>query len=240
MYMEIDNDRSLFIILFLSLKIAEAMEKHHELHEKKKRDFDEREAAAMVRHKEKLKEDAVKLQKQMQAREKRNNTRVQRLVDAYDNRARRRDDIVSRRTEKDKVYGVIQEEREKMLAMKKFESDLKLSEKAANIERQARVNEFKRIATLGKIYEEDMNYANIKKAKADLLARQREEQRDNLNRKHEIADAMDLMRITNDTSILQKVFEKQKRENAKKHKTRVDTSGGQGMDDEDDRLNHTV
>merc|ERR1711998_486210 len=45
-------------------RIAEAMEKHHELHEKKKRDFDEREAAAMVRHKEKLKEDAVKLQKQ--------------------------------------------------------------------------------------------------------------------------------------------------------------------------------
>ena len=222
------------------IETAEAMEKHHELHEKKKRDFDEREAAAMTRYKEKLKEEKIKLHKTMQAREKKENVRIQRLVDAYQNRASHREEIVSRRTEKDQVYGVIQREREAVLAMKKFESELKMSEKLSNIERQARVNEFQRISTLGKIYEEDMKYATIKKAKQDLLAKQREEQRDNLNRKHEIADAMELMKITNDTSILQKVFEKQKRENAKKNKTRVDTSGGQGMDEEDDRLANTI
>ena len=90
---------------------------------------------------------------------------------------------------------------------------MKQDDKYENIERQARVNEFKRIQTLGKIYEEDMKSAGIKSAKEALLAKQRAEQKDNLNRKHEIAFAMEQMKITNDFTILQKVFEKQKKEN---------------------------
>lgn len=64
-------------------RIGEAMEKHHQLHEQKKIEFAQREDAALKRYKEKEIEEREKLKKQMQAREKKNTTRITRLVDAY-------------------------------------------------------------------------------------------------------------------------------------------------------------
>ena len=224
-------------------RIAASIEKFHQIHEQKKLDFDAREEAAQKRYKEKEIENRQKLVKQTQAREKKNNTRIQRLVDAYQTRSKHRNDIVSRRIEKDSVYSIIQREREEQLALKKFESKLRQDDKLENIERKARVDEFNRIKTLGKIYEEDMKSAGIKAAKEALLAKQRAEQKDNLNRKHEIADAMERMKITNDFTILQKVFEKQKKDNAKKQKTknRGQTAGSaEGEHEEDPRLNQTT
>ena len=118
---------------------------------------------------------------------------------------------------------------------------MKKQDKQDNIERQARVNEFMRLQTLSKIYDEDIRYASIKKQKTDLLSKQREETKDALNRKHEIAFAMEQMKITNDFTILQKVMEKQK--NAGKGQ-RATTShhGGEEEDkheDGDPRLNQT-
>ena len=227
-------------------RIAEAMEKHHELHELKKRDFDVREQAAVKRYKEKEVEERDKLKKQAQAREKKNTTRITRLIDAYRTRSDHRDDIVSKRSEKDKVYGVIQIEREKELSLRKFDSQLRKDDKQSNIERQARVNEYNRLQTLSRIYDEDMKYAAIKKQRSDLLSAQRAEVKDSLNRKHEIAFAMEQMKITNDFSMLQKVMEKQKNAN-NKGKVRASTSHGADAHDalgethggEDERLNQT-
>ena len=225
-----------------AIRIAASVEKFHQIHMQKKLDFDAREEAAQKRYKEKEVENRQKLIKQTQAREKKINMRTQRLVDAYQTRAKHRNDIVARRAEKDSVYGVIQKEREEALALKKFDSKLKQDDKLDNIERQARVNEFRRIQTLGKIYEEDMKFAGIKASKEALLAKQRAEQKDNLNRKHEIANAMEQMKITNDFTILQKVFEKQKKENARKQKsaTRGVSPGEGDVGDEDPRLNQTM
>ena len=221
------------------------MEKHHELHEHKKIEFQKKEDEALKRQKLKEIEDREKLKKQMQQREKRNTTRINRLIDAYKHRADHRDTIVERRSEKDKVYGIIQAERERELAMKKFESTIKKSEKQENIERQARVNEFFRLQTLSKIYKEDMNYAEIKSQRSALLKKHSEEVKTSLNRKHEIADAMEQMKISNDFSLLQKVFDKQmKASNSNKRASTTAAADemaalGETHDPEDLRLNQT-
>lgn len=225
------------------IRIREAMEKHHELHEQKKKDFEQREAEAMKRYKLKEIEDREILKKQAQAREKKNTMRITRLIDAYKNRSDHRQTIVDRRQEKDKVYGVVQDQRSRELDMKKFESNLKKQEKQENIERTARMQEFHRLQTLQKIYTEDSNYSMIKAQKAELLAKHRAEVKDSLNRKHEIANAMEQMKITNDFTLLQKVFEKQKKANASKNRAHT-TQGGEGNDigeveEGDARLNQT-
>jgi hypothetical protein len=76
-----------------------------------------------------------------------------------------------------------------------------------------------------------MNYAQIKAQKAELLAHHRAEVKDSLNRKHEIANAMEQMKITNDFTLLQKVFEKQKAASkAKGGRATTTAQGGDGQD----------
>ena len=225
------------------IRIAEAMEKHHQLHDQKKKDFETREMEALKRYKQKEIEDRELLKKQAQDREKKNTMRINRLIDAYKLRSDHRQSIVERRQEKDKVYGVVQTQRSQELDMRKFESALKKQEKQENIERTARMQEFHRLQTLQKIYTEDMNYSMIKAQKTELLAKHRGEVKESLNRKHEITNAMEQMKITNDFTLLQKVFEKQKKANQSKNRAHT-TQGGDGVDlgdveEADARLNQT-
>jgi len=88
-------------------RIEEALEKHHEIHELKKTQFQEREREAAIRAKEIAVKEAEMLRKQADDREKRNKARITRLVDAYTRRADYRDSIVERRNEKNKVLSDI-------------------------------------------------------------------------------------------------------------------------------------
>ncbi len=56
------------------------------------------------------------------------------------------------------MYDKIQAERDQQIAMMKFTSDLKLQDKLDNVERVARMNEFRRLQTLQKIYSQDHKY----------------------------------------------------------------------------------
>ena len=191
-----------------AIRIAGAMDKFHGIHEAKKRAFHERQQAAAVRAKEKAVLDREELKKQADARERKVKLRQQRLEDAYKNRIQNRASIIARRTEKDKTFGIISKERDASNAVKKFNQDLKLMDKRQNVERIARVNEFKRLQTLKKIEEEDLKILKVKAEKAALLQTHRDEVNVSLTRKHAIADAMDIMRMTNDFSKLDQLFKK--------------------------------
>lgn len=120
-----------------------------------------------------------------------------------------------------------------MNAFRKFQNDLKKSDKQENVERVARMNEFHRLQTLQAIHDADMRYERIQEQKSDLMRRHREEAKQSLTRKHAIANAMDLMRVTNDYTLLDQLFTDKKSRRKKKNK-------GDDGDGEDPRLNQTV
>ena len=88
-------------------RIGEALEKHHELHEMKKKKFHEHQKEAAVRAAENRVVELERLKKQMDDRDKREKMRWGRLVDAYTTRENHRDDIISRRNEKNKTYRLV-------------------------------------------------------------------------------------------------------------------------------------
>lgn len=222
-----------------AVRIAEALEKHHVLHEAKKEEFNKKQKEAEQRAKENAIVERERLKKQAQDRDKRNDVRLHRLIDAYKTRAEHRQSIVDRRNEKDSVYDKVREEREQQIAMMKFTSDLKLHDKLENVERVARMNEFKRLQTLQKIYSEDHKYEEMKNTRHELLNKHNEEAKTALIRKHEIADAMERMRMTNDFTLLDKLFASKKKDKKNLAATAKTDEGGAGLDD-DPRLAQTM
>jgi len=189
-----------------SKRIAEALEKHHEMHEQKKREFYERQGKALQLAKENSILERQKIKAMAEERDKKNRLRLGRLVEAYRNRGEHRQEIIDRRASKDNCYDKIAEARAQHVAMMKFMADLKLQDKLDNVERQARVNEFKRLQTLKRIQDDDRRYDEILGQKKELMKKYRMEEKRSLTRKHAISDAMDLMRVTGDFGLLDKVF----------------------------------
>lgn len=216
-------------------RIEEALEKHHQLHQDKKDKFAIRQTAAQKRAKEHAMEEQRRLKKQADDREKRNKSRLNRLVDAYKTRAEHRKAIVDRRVEKDQVFGTIKSQRDEEIALMKFTSDLKLRDKLDNVERVARMNEFKRLQTLQNISLQEAKYEDIQEQRAEMLRKHAEEAKNSLIRKHEISDAMDRMRMTNDFTLLDKLFASKKKKGEKK-----DMGKTEELEQMDDRLNQTV
>lgn len=154
------------------------------------------------------------------------------MVDAYRIRTEHRAEIVAKRNEKDQIFQKLKEERDEEHKYKLFTNAMKKADKMENVERVARINEFQRLQTLKAIHEADMRYENIQKQKDELMRRHREESKQSLNRKHAISNAMDLMRVTNDYTLLDQLFTEKK----KKSKNRSHEDG----DNDDPRLNQTA
>jgi hypothetical protein len=208
------------------LRIDEAISKHHELHEEKEKLFHEREEAALRRAKQVEQEQIQKIKKESEDRDKRNKLRLQRLEEAFRRRKEHRDDIVARRTEKDKTFDTIKAQRDEEATWRKFNNDIRKSDKIDNVERVNRMNEFHRLQTLQTIINADLRYEKIQEQKLDLLQRHREEVKHNLCRKHEIANAMEIMRVTNDFSLLDQIFnDKKGRKRKQKNEDFNDTTG---------------
>jgi len=189
-------------------RIGEAMGKYHAIHENKKIEFHKRQEAAALRAKEKIVEDRILLQKQGQDRDRKAGIALKRLEDAYEKRRNHREEIQTRRVEKDKTFGIVDAERKEANALKKFNQDLRLKDKRENVERIARMNEFKRLQTEAKIIKEDIKFDRTKSEREKLVTKHRDEVKASLTRKHMIADAMDIMRMTNDFSKMDQLFQK--------------------------------
>ncbi len=203
--------------------IAAAIHAHHEKHAKKKQEFADHQAAAEARARKLEAEERERLRKQADDIEKRNRVRLGRLIDAFRTRSDKRESIVERRQEKDTVYEKIEKQRQEEVAMLKFSTELKLHDKLENVERQARVNEFKRLQTLQRISKEDEKYEEIQRNKRLMAQRHAEEAKAALTRKHEISDTMEKMKMTNDFTLLDKLFSKKEKRDST---TRAETAGG--------------
>jgi len=214
-----------------AVRIEEALHKHHEMHESKKVAFDERQAKAQVMAKEKALLERERLKKQADDRDRRNAVRMNRLIDAFNTREEKKSDTIKRRYEKDTNFDTIATQRQEKIDMLKFNTSLKLADKAENVERVKRINEFKRLQTLQRIQSLDSRYGEIEYNKAKLAKKQAEAAKNNLIRKHEISDSMDRMKMSNDFSILDKLFTK--KDNSKKDKDDEDP-------DKDPRLAQTM
>ena len=83
-----------------------------------------------------------------------------------------------------------------------------------------------------KIKTEDIKHHSVKEQKADLLRKHKQEVKESLIRKHEIAFAMETMRITNDFSMLDQLFASKKKN---KKGSKAEEHEG-----EDPRLSHTA
>jgi uncharacterized membrane protein YgcG len=263
-------------------RIAEALEKHHQLHQEKKQLFHTHQQEAMKRAKELENLEKEKLKKQVEEREKKNrmrsvhhillsltlsplplslslcvcllispllvSSRQQRLLDAFHHRTQHREEIVTRRLEKDEIYLKLQQERDEEYQQKKFMSSLKKADKQENVERVARINEFHRLQTMKAIHEADLRYEKIQQQKRELMKRHNDEAKFSLTRKHAINNAMDVMRVTNDYTLLDKLFNESKRGKGKKGGGGGGEKGGgvrgtggfEGDDGDDPRLNQTI
>lgn len=209
-------------------RIAEALEKHHQLHEEKERIFFEQEETATKRAKVVEAERLARIKKESEDRDKRNKLRLQRLQDAWRNRMDHRDEIIARRQEKDKTFDTIQAQREEENTLRKFSNSIRKTDKLENVERVNRMNEFRRLQTLQNIINADLRYEKIQDQRRELLERHREEVKHSLNRKHEIANAMDLMRVTNDFTLLDQLFvDKKGRKKKQKVDDNADGPGGE-------------
>ena len=118
----------------VAVRIAEALEKHHELHEQRKAAFAAAEAKRIPLQKEKALFEKERLRKQADDREKKHMTRHSQLIDSYNNRKERREVIVQERVEKDRVFDKIARETAERQKMMKFTAELKLAEKVENVE----------------------------------------------------------------------------------------------------------
>lgn len=211
-------------------RIDAALEKHHELHEQKKKDFDERQKKAEILAKQNAIQERIHNKEIIEAREKKNKVRYDRLVQAFYTRADHRQEIVNGMNAKEGGYEKIQERRAQEIAMQRFAADLKLQETHEHVERTARKNEFKRLQTLKRIEDMDIRYQSIQDRKKDLMLKYRAEQKNSLTRKHQIADAMELMKVTGDTKILDRIFAQGKSSDAGDKEKGDDGDEAEGKD----------
>ena len=196
-------------------RIEEALGKYEEIHAKKRRDFEERQAKALQLAKENAVIEREKVKKAAEDRHKRAVTLYGRLCDAYTIRNEKRQSIIDSRDKKDWMFAKIAEDRNDYTRMLKFSTDLKLKDKLDNVERIARVNEYKRLQTLKKIEDADHRYDVIQARKEELNKKHRDEVKSSLFRKHQINDAMEAMRVSNDFAALDKLFTAKKSSTAK-------------------------
>lgn len=214
-------------------RIQEALEKHHQMQESKKLEFEQRQRDAEARAKEKAAIEQENIRKQSEDREKREKARISRLIDAFRNRKDHRESIVEKRMEKETIFQKIQNDRDFQTSMLKFNSSLKLEDKLENVERVARMKEFQRLQTLQRIENEDLRYENIVAQREEMLKKHRDEQKHSLIRKHEIGNAMEIMRCSNDFSLLDKLF-------STKGKKDLSKTGGRTEEVEDENRAQTV
>jgi hypothetical protein len=125
---------------------------------------------------------------------------------------------VERRREKDGVYDRVAAERAEEMRIQKFQAELKLQDKLENVERVSRVNEFRRLQTLRRIHEQNMRYDDIQHQKETLTRKHLDEVKAALTRKHEISAAMEAMRVSNDFTLLDRLYAKKNKKNERRGK----------------------
>ena len=110
-----------------------------------------------------------------------------------------------------------------MRAKRNATKELRKEDKLSNVQRIKRIDEFVRLQTLQKIADDDERSNRIAQEKRDLMNRRKKQTTDALKRKHEIAMAMEQMRISNKFGNLEALLKGKKGKKKKKKSAAGDT-----------------
>ena len=187
-------------------RIQEALVKHHEIQILKKQKYDIKQNENLLRNLEREKEEKDLIKKHIELRETKENGRIKRLIQSYRSRNEWRKSVVKQREDRDHGYDKIKADIDAKVGMLKFSMSLKMEDKVDNVERILRQKELNRLQVLKRIEDDDKNYENLMNEKNHMLSRHRDEMKLALIRKHQITDTMEEMRVTNDFTLLDKLF----------------------------------
>lgn len=193
-------------------RIQKAMLTFVEEERRKKEAFMKRRDSALERAAAIAKEEVQVQARKAEARDKHDKHRYHRLLEAYRHRAEYRADLSQRISAKSAGFEETDARRRERARTTKFLADLRMEEKQENVERTGRLNEFKRLQILRRIEDDDARYEQIQEQKRLMMESHRQEVQQGLIRKHEIVNAMETMRTTNDFTLLDKLFESKKKQ----------------------------
>lgn len=190
------------------LRIQEALESNQALLRRRKETYNQKQAEAAQRARIVIQEKQKQIEEQRERRNKEEQIRHQRLQQARQIQKERVRSIVKRRQKLEKHLEEVYDARNREHALRTVEKTLTLDEKKKNVERIQKVDEYIRMQRLKKIAEEDEKSRAIKKKKQVLLEARRTFALESNRRKHNIAEAVEKMRVTNNWGSIDKLLGK--------------------------------
>lgn len=187
-------------------RIQSALERQQEIKIKKLNDFEARQAAAKLRHEEKMAEELEVVKKNAKKLEEKHTHRQARMAESRLIMADRKEKIIETRKRKDRAAMMHLQQRDKETMLRKFDFELSQADKMSNLQRIRRVQEFQRLQLLQKIQEGDDRSDGIKAEREYLQEQRRQATHQAFIRKFKIKEAMEAMAVTNKFSDLQAVL----------------------------------
>ena len=177
-------------------RIQEALERDAQIQQKIKNDFYKKQRNAQLRKEEKEHEEAVALRKHKEELERKAQRRRNKYREAMGKKAEKIRSFVAQSEEQDERLKAMTKKQRQMRALHNTRRRLELEDRADNVERNARLREYKRLKLLEKIEAEDKRTRDLLRAKEELMEQRRRTAKAVLQQKHELADQMLELQIT--------------------------------------------
>ncbi|TMW58510.1 hypothetical protein Poli38472_010069 [Pythium oligandrum] len=165
--------------------------------QKRKEEFDVKQAAAAERARDVQRKTMNELKERAALQKKEEEIRQKRLEAARKHQQDSVSRILTKRQTMEQKLDQINLEREKERALQAIEKSLSQEEKLQNVERLKRVDAYNRMQMLNRIAEEDDRSRAIKEKKQAIMQARQKVALESLLRKHKINQAMDQLRMTN-------------------------------------------
>jgi len=200
-------------------RIASALKGQRDIQKKKRVDYDAKQAAAAIR----AAEVKVRVDEETKANALKRDEELKQAKARKDGAKSIETDRIARILEKraklDSYLAVVHQERDRVRAKRNATKELRKEDKLSNVQRIKRIDEFVRLQTLQKIADDDDRSSRIAQEKMDLMNKRKQQTTDALKRKHEIAMAMEQMRISNKFGNLESLLKGKKGKKKKKKKS---------------------
>lgn len=188
------------------------------IQKRKKEEFHERQRQSEERRQRLEAKRAEELEEERRIREITEHRRLMALKETNEKREAYKEELINHHHEVDIALDRIREEKERQHALKKERSKLIKEQRLANVERQKRIDEYKRLQTLKKLHEIDSRTHHLVKGKADLIEeRKRASIRAKL-RKDKVITAMNEIRLSKKWDLAEKKLKAISQDDSKKKK----------------------
>jgi len=179
-----------------NLRIQQALERDAKIQEKKKADYLRKQNEVKKRKAEKEAEEKAALRKHQLDLERKAQRRKMKYREAMGKKQDKIRQFKLHAEEQDARLEAMTKKQQQQRALHNTRRRLELEDRADNVERNARLREYKRLKLLEKIEAEDNRTRSLLKAKEDLLEQRRRTAKAVLQQKHELAEQMLELQIT--------------------------------------------